>query len=39
MVGGALQRFQGVLVDQDAQVARLALGKAEFLLVDTGAPD
>lgn len=39
MVGGVLQRFPGVLVDQDAQVARLALGKAEFLLVDTGAPD
>jgi hypothetical protein len=39
MVGDALQRFPGVLVDEDAGVARLALGKAEFLLVDTGARD
>lgn len=37
MVGDALQRFPGVLVDQDAHVARLSLGKAEFVLVDTGA--
>ena len=39
MVGGVLQRFPGVLVDEDAQVARLALGKAEFLLVDKGVRD
>ena len=37
MVDGVLQRFPGVLVDQDAEVARLALGKVDFLLVDTGA--
>jgi hypothetical protein len=39
MVGSVLQRFPGVLVDEDAQVARLALGKAEFLLVDKGVRD
>jgi hypothetical protein len=38
-VGGVLQRFPGVLVDEDAHVVRLALGKAEFLLVDTGIRD
>lgn len=39
MVGDVPQRFPGVLVDEDAQVARLALGKAEFLLVDKGVHD
>jgi hypothetical protein len=39
MVGDTLQRFPGALVDQDAHVARLALGKAEFLLVDRGVRD
>lgn len=39
MVGDVLQRFPGVLLDEDAQVARLALGKAEFLLVDKGVRD
>lgn len=39
MVGDVLQRFPGVLVDEDARVARLALGKAEFLLIEKDSRD